>query len=493
MEVKLLRKETPVWIAGEALREHLQFSAESVIPDSAEDVKEIVWTKGGVLLKGKEPGLHACTVTGEAWASVLYITESGALESHRLRKEFDMSFETEASDPDALPQLCWYLNSVQARALNPRKLSVSFDVQGALHRFARGSVLTEIELPEDCPAGIHLLKKQHDALSLVTVAEKPFTVRDQLPLPADGAFPARIDGEKLRFEVLGAEQIGNRCILKGEISLELLGPGEDGMPIRSEFRLPFSQLMETVDSQAEQSCARIEPNSIYLERIEGESGTGSLDVEIHAVLQLRLYARQAQISVSDAYCSRMPLRMESEKISLIRSVEQRSAFVHAEESLTMPEDMEELLASEARLGPLERDQGMLKIPVVLELLVRSREGELTAARRGLQLFSGEIPEDALILDARIAACEIKEGKEGFWAVCDVEICWEKAEKESRDSAITLLLDEDKAWNSAQLPNLCLVRRAGEGLWTLAKEYRSSVELIRSCNAEDAELLLIPAE
>ena len=71
MEIKLLQKEAPVWIAGDAIHQQVSFHAETVVPDTADDVQEIVWTRGGLLIKGKEPGLRAVSVSGEAWASVL--------------------------------------------------------------------------------------------------------------------------------------------------------------------------------------------------------------------------------------------------------------------------------------------------------------------------------------------------------------------------------------------------------------------------------------
>ena len=38
MEIKLLQKETPVWIAGEAIHQQVSFHAETVIPDTADPV-----------------------------------------------------------------------------------------------------------------------------------------------------------------------------------------------------------------------------------------------------------------------------------------------------------------------------------------------------------------------------------------------------------------------------------------------------------------------
>ena len=119
MEVKLKKRETHVYAEGEPMIRRCQFSAETVIPDSREDAGTLVWTQGGLLLKGKDAAGHSLSCRGEAWASVLYLTESGKLDTLRLQKEFEMSFETETVDPEALPQLSWQLSGLEGRLLNP--------------------------------------------------------------------------------------------------------------------------------------------------------------------------------------------------------------------------------------------------------------------------------------------------------------------------------------------------------------------------------------
>ena len=81
MEMKLVQKEASVWIEAEPIFKRQQLNVEAVIPDSREDAKCVVWSQGGLLLKGKEPSLHGCSFSGEAWAVVLYLTESGETDT----------------------------------------------------------------------------------------------------------------------------------------------------------------------------------------------------------------------------------------------------------------------------------------------------------------------------------------------------------------------------------------------------------------------------
>lgn len=493
MEIKLLQKESPAWIAGDVIHQQVSFHAEAVVPDTAEDVQEIVWTRGGLLLKGKEPGLHAATVTGEAWASVLYLTETGHLESIRLRKEFEMVFEAETSEPEALPQLSWYLTGLQGKLLNPRKLSVSFEVQATLRSFQRGTTLTETSLPEGEWKGLHVLKDQTGTLALTSVSEKPFTLREQLPLSMGQDALAQFDAEELRFSLLGTEQVGSRCIVKGELQLQLLGRDSSNQPAKSSFHVPFSQLLDITEDTLDQSLVWIEPNSVYLDWAENSAGGRSLDLEVHALLQFCAYSRREVITFRDAYSTAMPLESESCDLSLLRSVEPGTSVLSIDAAVPMPDDNAELLAAESKLGALERRENIARIPVQTDILYRSADGSLASARRSLKLDVTELPQDAVILSQRLLSLSVDPVGNELRLSGSAEILWRKEEAEAVSTLSLFRMEEDNSWSKTEYPSVFLVRRGGESLWDLAKEYRSSEDLIRSYNTEDAELLLIPAE
>lgn len=493
MEIKLLQRETPVWVTGDILHKQVSFHAEAVVPDTAEDVQEIVWTKGGLLLKGKEPGLHALTIEGEAWASVFYLSETGKLDCIRLRKEIEIVFDAETSDPEALPHLSWYLSAVQGRLLNPRKLGVSFEVQALVRSFQRSNVLMKTSLPEGQWRGLHILQEQKETLVLSSVSEKPFTMREQLPLSENQNALTRIDAEELRFELQGTEQIGSRCIVKGELRLLLLGRDRDGIPTKAEFRVPMSQLLEITEESLDRSSVWIEPNSVYLEWTEGSGESRSLDLELHALLQFCSLARKEVTIATDAYSSAMPLSAECCNYTLLTAEEDGRSVLNTDGSLAVPDDMADLLASEAKLGALEHIDGKAQLSLYLDFVYRCADGSLGAARRSMKLNVPDLPEDAAVLTQRVMSLAVHQEEGQLRIHADAEILWHLEKAENVSTLSLLALDEANAWGKTESPSVYLVRRGGESLWTLAKDYRSSVDLIRTCNPEDADLLLIPAE
>ena len=493
MEVKLLQNEIPIWQIGDPIQKKAQFSAEMVIPDTVEDGKDVVWAKGGLFLKSKEPGLHSVTIAGEAWASVLILTETGCLEPVRVSKNFEISFEGETEDTEALPQISWYLSPVQARLQNPRKLSVSFEVHAVLTEFKHAGLLTEVTLPAGDWPGLHLLRQQEDVLALIHVSEKTFTLREQLSAAPGSVVPVHLDAEELRFHDLSLEQIGERSIIKGLCTLTVSGLDSDGFPARMSFSLPFSQLMDAPEAEIARSIILVVPNSVYLEWTEDGDGDSFLDAEIHAVIECRMYSSGPSGFISDAYSNRMPLTVQREPHSVLCALDCERCSLSGDYTFSAPDDMEEYLSAEASLGPLDKTRKGPLLPVVIDILYRKLDGSLGAARRSVKLSFESIPENALILHQQMVRFDLESDGREITFRPEAEILWEK-ETEKELPTITLLsLDDENPMRLSDLPDLSLVRREGESYWDLAKSYRSSEDLIRSCNAEDALFLVIPAE
>ena len=141
MELIAKQRELAAWSNVGSLCRQSLITAESVVPDTLPDVGRIVWVQGGLLLKGKELSPGGVGVNGEAWASVLYLTEEqGSLESLRLTKPFRLDFEGLSAQPEALPGLtcldgCIY---IWARREAPGIIAQSGKILRVFFGFRRG-------------------------------------------------------------------------------------------------------------------------------------------------------------------------------------------------------------------------------------------------------------------------------------------------------------------------------------------------------------------
>ena len=363
MEFNIKYKQLSCWQEENAVGK-VPISMEAVVPDSREDAARVIWTRAGVLLKGKEPNAHSCCFLGEACASVLYQTESGELAVLRLSKEFSWTAEADAGESEALPQICWRPTTVEGKLLNPRKIAVNMELRCHALSFCRSNLPTEPELPDGEGRGLQFLTAESQAVVLREVREKAFTMREQLPLQPGQRAPRSIEGEELQFLSLESERLGQRCIVKGEAELRLWGLGEDGLPAACSFRLPFSQLVETGEDEELQSVISAQTSSLYLDWREGMDGERSLDAEIHAVLQLRFYACAPCKAVTDAYSTRMASAIREERLSAIASITSLSATLKTEET---PEGKLLLHAQASLAGTLtESEERRIVTALVLE-------------------------------------------------------------------------------------------------------------------------------
>lgn len=493
MELKWNEREAAVWLGSRPVTKSVRVTAESVIPDTGEDLAQLFWTQGSLLLKEKELSAHGVTVSGEARATVLYRTEGeGKLAWLRLQKPFSLDFEAQAVDEEALPQVQLALTAVEGRALNPRKLAVSFDITAELQSFRAGSIPIQAELPEGAPAGLHLLREEREAYAIAAVCEKPFTLREQFSPQMGQPVPEEIAGESIRFTGLTAEQIGQRSVGKGEMALQIWGLNGEGAPVRLDFSAPFSQLLDTGEVQPEQFQLSALPSSVYLDWVESPGGGRALDAEIHGVLQLVLWTKQPVSLIRDAYSTREACTPTLETRRLLTDREQGSLSLSVEETLPLPEDCADLIDARFAHGMAEFDREGGVQPLSLDLLVRSAEEGLRLVHRELQLKGPAMPELARRTCETPETPVLRVEGDKLRVTARTEVLWTR-EREEELSCVTALTLEPEEERSESSPSVYLVRRDGMSLWELGKRYRASPEAIGEMNGEDAKFLLIPAE
>ncbi len=489
MEIKLMRRDLPVWQAEALGRVRTTFCTECVVPDGSPDVGKILTVRGWLLLKGKEPGPRGLSLSGEARAAVLYASEDGrSLGAVRMASPFELTLETDAALPEALPQVSLSLEAAEARALNPRRLAADFAVSAEGEAFRRGSLCVDQGLPEGDWPGLHLLETQGETWALTGLGEKSFALREQFAFPAGEACPVSLTGEEIAFRTLDCQQVGDRAVLKGELLLTVWGLTETGTPLRRTFTAPFSQLLSAGEGSPERFRVRMEPCETWLELTKSLEGEVLLDAEIHAAAQLCAWSRTELRCVDDAYSNRCACETLREEQPRLLRLEHEKALLRAEKSLDLPGDLEELDAVLPLLGSVERDGS--RAALSLDLLYRDGEGCFAAARRSLELEGEKLPEDALFQSVRLLDCRTRREGDTLRVTAEAELCLQRRESRRASVVTGLSLGEERA---EAAPDLTLALRGEESLWELARDYGSSVELILGCNEPEESLLLIPRE
>ncbi len=489
MELQFEAGTRRIWRECQHSEEKCLVELEGVVPDVNEDVGRIASIRCNVLLKSKELNDRGLRVGAEVEAVLLCITENAdAVQTVRLTKEFEAVIDVPGQTPDEGQTFLRVLRT-EGKVLNPRKLSVSAEIGvEALLWKKEEAVITLLPSEEDA-ALLCGLKTEAAAVPAAAVGEKSFALTESFVFPAERPAPRRILCAQSAFALGETSRIGSRLIVKGTLKLAVLYEAEGFVwPLRQEFTAPLSQIVDLGTEDAVCSTLRCETTSLYFDLADSIGGV-SLSTEVHAVLQAVCRTREKIQCLTDAYSNAMPLRCLSCALSLPQAEETRSVSLTASELIGAGEDCAELLTVLPALSRQDR-----AVSAELDLLYRTKNGEIAAAHRQLPL-RGETPgEDAHILSLTWKRCDLQPEGEGVQCDLEAELRFQTWGERTLQALTGAMLDEEHPIDRAALPAFTLVHVQGESLWELARRYHSSVAAIEAANPaqeEAGEMLLIP--
>ena len=497
MELSFENKTAAAFRERAHLLKTVQETGETVVPDTNDDIGKIVSVQTNLLLKSKENTAHGVCVEGEAEAAVLYITESAdAVSFVKLSRKFSLDFEVPEMTEEEHTNILLSLSDVQARIVNPRKISLTFSVTGELTVYAQEAVLSQTLLPEKLSEkGIHV-KRESREFSMVTAAERTFAVSEQFSFPGGKAAPEKLVSEKAEFMISDTQVIGTKAIVRGELKIEAvyLSQDADG-PMKAGFSVPFSQIIETGEEQTELCVSTIELCSQYFELTDAVNGEKTLHAELHALLQTVSYRTEKCSYIADAYSNLLPCTCRKETLRQPEPIKLHPVKLVSDGKLTVSEDCADIVSILPSVLPPVFSDGTVSAEAVLDIVYRSVQGELCSARRTMSLQGEYAGKNIRLLSTRLSDVYLRP--DGGMLDCHVSLeltC--RSEELAEITAVTALaLDEEAPYDLTSFPTVTIVRAEGEELWEYARRYHSSVEEIEAVNGSGesyaGKLLLIP--
>ena len=478
------------------LVKRIQESAESVVPDTEEDIGRIAAVQSSVLLKSKDLSGRGVLVTGEARASVLCIDEGRErISCVRLAKPFSAEFEVAELSGEEQTQISLTVAATDARLLNPRKLSVTFDLAAELSCYVPESVAVETAQPGESCRGLHVRCAETELTLPNAVCEKSFVLNEQFPLPAGTGRPERLVCEQAEIRADDCQLIGSKAVVKGRALIRVAWLGEDGNgPVQASFSAPFSQIIDIGAETMELCTVQPQITGAYYDLIDSISGEKMLDAEIHVLLQLVCRSRIRIRTVADAYSNLTPLDAQTETLHFSSADERRTLRVNAAESVDVMEDCTDVICVFPTLSRCSLEGQKLSAAANLDILYRTAGGELSAVRRTIMLKEDCGGGDARLLTASLAEIDLRPsgGSMETRVTLEAQLLCETDNEISSISGVAL--DEEQSFDLSRFPSLTMVRREGESLWEIAKRYHSSVEAIEAYAGGETEnegMLLVP--
>lgn len=495
--MNILLSERPTACCREAFRQikNVQEQAECIVPDVFEDVSQIVSAKAQILLKSKEITEHAVSIGAEAEISVLYISESmDRVRCMLFSKSFEISFESPAIDPENSAQVALSCLGVQARAVNPRKITAQLSIRAELSCWAEGSFSVPTAAVEDEAEGLQLLPGREDCVLVAQLSEKSFVVNEQLPLDA-GTEATALCGVRAGLLYYDHQPIGSKILLKGGAELSIAYETQDGCcPRFVEQCIPFSVLIDMPYEDCFLGRVLLEPTALYADLGDAINGSRVIELELHATAQVRFERRETIGFLSDAYSTVCPVYIEESTTPICRSRSEEHLSANASERVQVDRERGEIVSLFADILSYAVREGKAELSASLSMLLKAEDGTYGAQQR-LISFETPLPQpDGEIVGARITALQaVRSGEE---IVIDASASFDYVESETAELRFlsSIETDTENAFDAASLPSLTIVRRGERDLWTLAKLYHSSVEAIEKMERDHPMsngLLLIP--
>ena len=476
----------------------VQVSAESVVPDTNEDIGRIASVRTQILLKSKDVTSRGVSASGELDTVLLYITEDEkAVSFLRLHRDFSVEFEAADWPLDTLAQLRLSVSNTEARVLNPRKVAVTVELLAELGCFCRDEIIVGTQMPEENGQLLHGLSESVEADLVNGVCEKTFVINEQFRFPDGKPAPSQLIAQSVDFSVEDVQQVGSRAVVKGKAFLDVCYLSDElPYPLQTRFTALFSQIVDTGAEECVSPTAAVELTGAYFDLTDTISGEKALDAELHAVLQMVSRSRREIAFLTDVYSNRCPAQCgfrEQEAPEV--SAEQRLAL-RAEEDLSIAEDCEDVLSVLAAVSACRLIEDLPVLTLGLDVIYRRGSGELSAVRRQMELKGESALPDARIYGARVLRTDLRPEGSVLHCRAEAELCWQRFQTRERRVVAAVTLREEEPYDGTALPAVTLVRQGSEPLWDLARRYHSSVEAIRSVRetlGTESTLLLIPRE
>jgi len=476
-------------------------TSETIVPDSFPDAARILDSFGTVILRAKEYRAGGVSVTGGVQGGVVYAPDDGgAPRTLPVYVPFTIRAAGDGVTEKTRAMVDCRIRSVDARAVNPRKIMLRVNLAGSVDAFDPAELETAEYKPEQ-GSDLQILRRTYPVVRVMETAEKPFAMTEEAELPAGRPAMRELCRSSASFEVTESKLVGNKGVFKGAASLKLLYLTPEGELAVWTCQFPFSQYVELGreygGEEELQTVLTLTDSSV-----EDANGQGKhVLVSFQLLAQCAVVGRQDVEVVEDAYSLRRAFTPAWRELDASGRLDRQSMSETVRFPVSAP--VKSVIDTQLYLDvPVQRREGdalVLTVPVAANTIYQDDGGALQQnisrfeASCRTSLSDGCVCRASARLDGEPFAVPAGDGME---VRCTVTFT---VDSMSGAGLKTLCGGQlgDEALPQDDRPSVILrPAAADESVWSVAKSCRTTVDAVKSANGlgEDAALsgmLLIP--
>ena len=496
MEAKLLTAEKECFCKAFVLEQRKEEGRDAVVPDTQPDISEVLLSGAKLLIRSKDVLQGKIRIEAAVVANILYKGDDGKIWSVEINTPFFFSVEDERIGENAEAMARLLLLSMDAKAINPRKVQLRTELCCEMSIYEKSSVVYTESVEEGESVKSHHGKERVSIISCV--GEKTFSLLDEISVPGETKGNINVLCFGIESKVDELKTVGSKMIVKGRIKSRLaIIDGEENLSYLEPIT-DFSQIIELKQEIDLGACDLwLTPSGAYCGASSEEEGKISL--EYHMVAQF-VCCEDVNIEyVDEVYSNIYNLDVSNKAIIFERNREEspmRETFRHLYES---PLPVKDVVCSLIRAGKPSYEPGKMIVPYYFSAICANENGLFSEKHRGdISFKTGKEPGNYKLKNMEIKSWSAMAVPGGMEIRMDAEAQITENEKVEVCYIDKVEYDEESIIDTSSLPSLVLLRFGeGDKLWDIAKENCSCVDAIMEVNEmEKAEerigkLILIP--
>jgi len=485
MEVSLVGSEISVFEKNYEQTFRKEEMLDCVVPDVMPDIDEILDVTSCVYIRSKDVSQGRVKLEAECNLSVLYLPENGdEVQMVPVTLPFYISAEdgriTDSSR--CVADIC--LAAAEAKMINSRKLFARAELTVTLNCYDEKTLCVTSDA--ECEEPLCKRSSEVTITPVTCIEEKAFVITEDYQIPVSKGELTKILSKTVTITPQEAKPVGSKIVFRGTISTNLCCLNSHGEVEGMDFISSFSQVIETgSERDVSHSSLNLMPSAFYAD-ISANGSERSISAEVHIVAQLCCMENRSLSCLADVYsnaCKATVSFQQSEHMCA------KTPFSKRE---TVRENIEcdsgsKVISCRAMLSKPAVSGGEITVEGELRVLYCLPDGALRRASKHISLKTAvELRECEQICIDSVCVPEwscspTTSGVELRFVVCIDGAVYEKITLSSIED-----IDMSECEDSLKdMPSAVILRASSDdSLWEIAKENRSTVELIRSVNALD---------
>ena len=459
-----------------------------IVPDIKPDILSLINVDGNVLINKKEVQTGKVKLDGSVEVFALYVAddEKASIKGINALLNFNESIDIPESKEGMLAIVNYKLIGIEHKVLNSRKISVKCSIEVDIKVIGEEEVEVTKEILE--PGNIQFRKESICLSELVGAACQDIELKENVMI--DDGKPAISEILKTKLNIIncGYKISYNKILVKADLRVNVVYVADnETMSIEAfETLVPIAGFID-INGVSDNNLISIDTilKSAYIKPIYQDLKANGINVEVQIDICAKAYGEKSLEVLSDLYNPIYEMNIENQKISFRQNIDAKCEKI----------DLSQVLSIAELNGATLLD--ILVIPTINEM---KKNGNRTT-------IEGNVNLDILYYDREKKKIDIKKielpYQKTFEANCeDINISIENIEYELRDNGqldfkllLKIICDEVKNVNlnliikieqtdTKNIPVASLVIyyvQPGDTLWKIAKQFKTTVELIKSSN------------